>query len=66
MNTRNLHRWSQADPFEPERPLQRATRATIVFDAISKTEGFACPADGQACERADGDCEVCGRSALTY
>ena len=65
MNTRDPHRESQKDGFEPIRPLPRATRATIM-DWNTACVWPECPADGVACDRSDGDCEVCGRSALTY
>jgi hypothetical protein len=64
MNTRNSHPESQADGFEPDRPLPRATRATVL-DWNPPSVWAECQADGVDCGRADGDCEVCGRSALT-
>jgi hypothetical protein len=65
MNTRNQERESSSDGFEPLRPLKRTTRATVM--SWTETADWPeCPADGKACERSDGDCEVCGRSALTY
>jgi hypothetical protein len=64
MNTRNPLRESSSDGFEPLRPLPRATRASVM--ASTEVQAWLeCPADGVACDRADGDCEVCGRSALT-
>lgn len=64
MNTRNPHRESSSDGFEPLQPLQRTTRA-MVMSWTETTAWPECPADGVACDRTDGDCEVCGRSALT-
>ena len=65
MNTRNPQRESRSDGFEPVRTLPRATRATAMEwnETVVPPE---CPADGAPCDRSDGDCEVCGRSALTY
>lgn len=64
MNTRNPQRESSSDGFEPLRPLPRATRASVM--AWTEVQAWPeCPADGVACDRSDGDCEVCGRSALT-
>ena len=64
MNTSDPQRENSSDGFEPLRPLQRATRASVMDWAETKAWP-QCPADGAACDRTDGDCEVCGRSALT-
>jgi hypothetical protein len=52
------HREDEVETTEPEdlRPLYVEWKQTGTC--------FECQADGVACDRPDGDCELCGRSTL--
>jgi hypothetical protein len=65
MNTRNRHPRRASDGLDRLEAPPRATRPTVV--EWSEIRAWPeCPADEAPCDRADGDCEVCGRSAVTY